>query len=307
MTSNFSLQNLVIESFVGKTKIISNQNIDNNSQEDMKKGVNFAFSGASALKKIYFARRGIIEPQTDHSLSVQFEWFKKLKPFMCKSKKECTSYFKKSLFIVGEIGGNDVLQYISSKKFTKIRKVVPYLVESITHTTISLIKEGAVELVIPGNFPIGCNAGVLTNLISTKKEDYDELGCLIAYNAFAEYYNEQLKNSIETLRHKYPQAKIIYFDYYNNLKRLYQTPQQYGFISDKEEILKACCGGSGPYHVNLEIFCGTGSSTVCPDPSKYINWDGSHLTEASYKLIAKGLVEGPFANPSLKTPLFNIA
>ncbi|KEH34273.1 GDSL-like lipase/acylhydrolase [Medicago truncatula] len=279
----------------------------NNSQEDMKKGVNFAFSGASALKKIYFARRGIIEPQTDHSLSVQFEWFKKLKPFMCKSKKECTSYFKKSLFIVGEIGGNDVLQYISSKKFTKIRKVVPYLVESITHTTISLIKEGAVELVIPGNFPIGCNAGVLTNLISTKKEDYDELGCLIAYNAFAEYYNEQLKNSIETLRHKYPQAKIIYFDYYNNLKRLYQTPQQYGFISDKEEILKACCGGSGPYHVNLEIFCGTGSSTVCPDPSKYINWDGSHLTEASYKLIAKGLVEGPFANPSLKTPLFNIA
>jgi len=71
--------------------------------------------------------------------------------------------------------------------------------------------------------------------------------------------------------------------------------------------LKACCGGSGPYHVDLKVFCGTGSSTVCPDPSKYINWDGSHLTEASYKLIAKGLIEGPFANPSLKTPLFNIA
>jgi len=191
---------------------------------------------------------------------------------------ECTSYFKKSLFIVGEIGGNDVLQYISSKKFTEIRKVVPPLVESITYTTMvcyinfkylnvffnhknlaqlkiwlneyyswinlivifffvfffylqSLIKEGAVELVIPGNFPIGCNAGVLTNVISKKKEDYDELGCLIAYNAFAEYYNEQLKNSIETLRHKHPQAKIIYFDYYNNLKRLYQTPQQYGVWS----------------------------------------------------------------------------
>jgi len=95
----------------------------------------------------------------------------------------------------------------------------------------SLIKEGAMELVIPVNFPIGCNAGVLTNVISKKKEDYDELGCLKAYNAFAEYYNEQLKNSIETLRHRYPQAKIIYFDYYNNLKRLYQTPQQYGVWS----------------------------------------------------------------------------
>ena len=29
MTSNFSLRNLVMESFVGKTKIKSNQNIDN--------------------------------------------------------------------------------------------------------------------------------------------------------------------------------------------------------------------------------------------------------------------------------------
>jgi len=59
----------------------------NNSQGDTKKGVNFAFAGASALKNIYFARRGMIPPNTDHSLRVQLEWFKKLKPLMCKSKK----------------------------------------------------------------------------------------------------------------------------------------------------------------------------------------------------------------------------
>lgn len=92
----------------------------------------------------------------------------------------------------------------------------------------ALIEEGAVELVIPGNFPLGCNAGVLNFVNSKKKEDYDEFGFLIAYNTFAEYYNEQLKNSIETLRQKHPQAKIIYFDYYGATKRLYQAPQQYG-------------------------------------------------------------------------------
>jgi len=59
----------------------------NNSQGNTKKGVNFAFAGASALKKIYFTRRGIEPPHTNHSLSVQLEWFKKLKPLMCKSKK----------------------------------------------------------------------------------------------------------------------------------------------------------------------------------------------------------------------------
>lgn len=75
---------------------------------------------------------------------------------------------------------------------------------------------------------MGCSAAVLTMVNSTTKEDYDEFRCLTAYNAFVEYFNEQLKKSIETLRQKHPQAKITYFDYYNNAKRLYQAPQQYG-------------------------------------------------------------------------------
>jgi len=33
------------------------------------------------------------------------------------------------------------------------------------------------------------------------------------------------------------------------------------FISDKVEILKACCGGSGPYHRD-EYWCGTPNKTV---------------------------------------------
>lgn len=65
---------------------------------------------------------------------------------------------------------------------------------------------------------------------------------------------------------------------------------------DKDAIFKACCGG-----------CGSLVAIVCSDPSKRINWDGPHFTEAAYKLIAKGLVEGPFSNPSLKSPLFKIA
>ncbi|KAK2407286.1 GDSL esterase/lipase [Trifolium repens] len=71
------------------------------------------------------------------------------------------------------------------------------------------------------------------------------------------------------------------------------------FTSDRVEIMKACFGGSGPYHVD-EKFCGGPGTTVFSDLSKLINWDGNQLTEAAYKLIAKGLVEGPFANPSLK-------
>ncbi|KAI5408437.1 hypothetical protein KIW84_054317 [Lathyrus oleraceus] len=235
------------------------KNITQN-QEDIKKGVNFAYAGATALEFKYFDRSGVRPPATENSLNVQLE----------------------------------------------LREIVPLIVESITNTTSALLEEGAVELVVPGNFPIGCNAGLLSMVNSKKKEDYDEFGCLISYNTFTEYFNEQLKNSIETLKQKHPQTKIVYFDYYNDAKRLYQAPQQYGFISDKVEFLKACCGGGGPYNIN-EKFCGMPGTTVCSDPSKQINWDGAHFTEAAHKQIAKGLMEGPYANPSLKSAPFKIA
>ncbi|WJX87966.1 acetylajmaline esterase [Trifolium repens] len=221
---------------------------------------------------------------------------------------ECEDYFKKSLFFVGEIGGNDILSHVlTNKPVTEIRKIVPLMVEEIANTASALIEEGVTELAIPGNFPIGCNAAFLSIVDSKNKEDYDLLGCLIAYNTLAEYFNEQLKNAIDTLRTNNPQAKIIYFDYYNDAKRLYQASQQYGFTSDKNEILKACCGSSAPYNVDVKKPCGTADTAVCSDPSKQINWDGAHLTEAAYRMIAKGLVEGPFANPSLKTPPVKIA
>ncbi|KAK2407842.1 GDSL esterase/lipase [Trifolium repens] len=253
--------------------------------QDIKKGVNFAFAGSSALEYKFFTQHAVMPPAT-----------------------KCGDYFQKSLFFVGEIGGNDILSHVlTNKPVTQIREIVPLMVEEIANTASALIEEGVTELAIPGNFPIGCNAAFLSIVDSKKKEDYDEFGCLIAYNTLAEYFNEQLKNVIDTLRKNNPQAKIIYFDYYNDAKCLYQAPQQYGFTSDKNEILKACCGSNAPYNVDVKKPCGTPGTTVCSDPSKQINWDGAHLTEAAYRMIAKGLVEGPFANPSLKTPLVKIA
>ncbi|GAU17332.1 hypothetical protein TSUD_110490 [Trifolium subterraneum] len=175
---------------------------------DIKKGVNFAFAGAGALDMEYYIQNGLKPPASNVSLSVQLDWFKKLKPTLCKSKEECDIYFKQSLFIVGEIGGNDVFSHIKLKTVEQLREIVPVIVESITKT-----------------------------------------------------------------------ATV--------------------------EIMKACCGGSGPYHVD-DKFCGAPGTTVCSDPSKLINWDGNHLTEAAYMLIAKGLVEGTFANPPLKSAPFKI-
>ncbi|XP_020225454.1 GDSL esterase/lipase At5g45910 [Cajanus cajan] len=276
--------------------------------QEIKHGVNFAFAGATALNMDYFIQKRLNAPSTNISLTVQLDWFKKLKPSLCKNKQECDNYFKNSLFLVGEIGGNDINALILSyKNIAELREIVPLIVETIINVTTELIKEGAVEIAVPGNFPIGCNSAILTIMKSDNKDDYDQFGCLAAYNIFIKYYNWRLNQAIETLRQKNSHVKIIYFDYYSDTKRLFEAPQQYGFYFGKNDTFKACCGKGGPYNVDIHIFCGSSKATVCSDPSKHINWDGAHLTEAAYRLIAMGIVEGPFASPSLKSPVFKIA
>lgn len=101
----------------------------------------------------------------------------------------------------------------------------------------ALIEEGAVELMVPGNFPVGCSAAYLTLFQTPNKAAYDKHGCLKSHNAFAKYHNAQLKLALELLRQKYPHAKIIYADYYGAAKRFVHSPKRYGkFFSFSFEL-----------------------------------------------------------------------
>ena len=72
---------------------------------------------------------------------------------------------------------------------------------------------------------------------------------------------------------------------------------------DKKSLFRACCGGKSSYNYNISIECGEDGSTVCKDPSSYVSWDGVHLTEATYQVIAQSLIN----DPSFKTaPLVTI-
>jgi hypothetical protein len=55
--------------------------------QDITKGVNFAFAGATALDFNYFNKSMVALPGTNNSLSVQLKMFKRLKPSLCKNKK----------------------------------------------------------------------------------------------------------------------------------------------------------------------------------------------------------------------------
>ena len=91
-----------------------------------------------------------------------------------------------------------------------------------------LIDLGARTLIVPGNWPIGCNAIYLTKYETKDKNQYDSAGCLKWLNEFAQYYNQKLQTEIDRLQVLHPHANIIYADYYNATLPLYSDPTKFG-------------------------------------------------------------------------------
>ncbi|KAF9589548.1 hypothetical protein IFM89_025581 [Coptis chinensis] len=263
--------------------------------QDFGQGVNFAVAGATALDGAFFEVKNV-RISSNYSLGIQLEWFKQLLPSLCSSASSCQDLLRNSLFLVGEIGGNDYnYPFFQKKSVQEIRTFVPKVIKAISSAITILINEGAVTLLVPGNFPIGCSASYLTIFKSQNKNDYDpSTGCLNWLNEFSQFHNHLLQNKLNRLREKYPHATIIYADYYTVAMKMFLFPNQLGFSGG---ALKACCGGGGPYNYNLTAKCGYDGSSACDNPSTYVNWDGVHLTETAYKWIATGILDGSFTNP----------
>ncbi|XP_072974352.1 GDSL esterase/lipase At1g28570-like [Typha angustifolia] len=252
--------------------------------EDFRHGANFAVMGATALNNSFFAAKGMNVTWTDYSLGVQMQWFMQLLPLLSPGSSDYNNIMSTSLFIVGEIGGNDYNHPLldGSTSFDEVLTFVPPVVHYIISSITDLIKLGAKTFVVPGNFPIGCIPSYLKKFQSQNEEDYDpQTGCIKWLNEFAEYHNKLLVEELDNLKKLYPNVTIIYADYYEAVIRIFRDPNQFGFKAP----LQACCG--------------TPASSVCDDPSSYGSWDGMHPTEAVYNVVADGVLHGPYAIPYL--------
>ncbi|XP_022682951.1 GDSL esterase/lipase At5g45910 isoform X2 [Setaria italica] len=269
--------------------------------QSFSKGANFAVVGATALDLSYFMERNITSvPPFNSSFSVQIGWFEQLlKTSLCNNtaKGKCDDYLKKSLFVMGEFGGNDYVFLLAANKTVEQTKTyVPAVVKAIAGG-VELIKHGARRIVVPGNLPTGCIPIMLTLYASPNKADYDRYGCLDKLNGLARYHNAFLRREVMALRIKYPGTKIAYADYFWPVVGFLQNPANSGF--DGSTALVACCGAGGRYNYNVTAACGFPGATACADPSRAVNWDGIHLTEAAYRDIAGGWLRGPFAQPPI--------
>ncbi|XP_008777733.2 GDSL esterase/lipase At1g28600-like [Phoenix dactylifera] len=266
-------------------------------EHDFGQGANFAVGGATALANDFFRAKGLNVTWTEYSLGIQIEWFKQLLPSLCSLDSGCHDFLNNTLFLMGEIGGNDYNDpFIQGRTVEEVTTYVPIVISAISSSIKVLIDLGAKTLVVPGNFPIGCVPLYLALFQNSSKGDYDpQTGCINWLNKFSEYHNHLLMDELNKLRQLHPDATIIYANYYEALLSMVRSPGQYGI----EVTEAACCGPSGPVNVTSPVLCGDPAATVCSDPSKYISWDGVHLTEAAYGNIARGLLEGPYATPPI--------
>ncbi|XP_021811867.1 GDSL esterase/lipase At1g28590-like [Prunus avium] len=271
----------------------------NQSIQNFEAGVNFAVIGATGLDASFLATMDIHSPSTNNSLRIQMGWFKQiLLPSLCNTSLDCKKFLSTSLILMGSIGCNDYNDgLLGGKSIELVRSYLPLVIEAIASAINELIELGAATIMVPGNNPIGCFPAYLSKFESSDKNQYDpSTGCLKWLNEFAQYHNEQLQIELSRIRRLHPQVTIIYADYYNALLQLYQSPHQFGFTG---ETSKACCGGGGPYNFNSSVLCGDAGATACENPSQYINWDGTHSTEAAYRLMTKDLLQGNYTFPRL--------
>ncbi|KAI4304882.1 hypothetical protein MLD38_040341 [Melastoma candidum] len=274
------------------------------TNETFDNGVVFSVSGSTAQNPVVLAEKGIIPTVTpDISLDIQVAWFKTYLASTCTSPADSVRALRRSIVFLGEIGGNDfTYSFVGGKSIEQATTDVPFVVAAIIKAAKEILQLGAKKMVVFGDFPFGCLPIYLTIFQTTNSSAYDDNGCLIAFNNFQIYRNNYLKRALSKLRKQFPNADIIYGDYYNAFDYVLNNAASFGF--DPNSTLKACCGRGGPYNFNLTTFCGSSTYNLCPNPSKFISWDGIHLTQNAYYHITQYLIRQIFPQISCSVNAF---
>ncbi|CAL4948583.1 unnamed protein product [Urochloa decumbens] len=227
-------------------------------------------------------------------VGVQMDWFEEMAQRIAPGDGAKQHFLRNSLVVMGQISGNDYESLFNAgrgRPGDDIEEIIIDIVIYITHFIEELILDyGATTFLVPGIFPMGCYPSYLSRLHSDNPKDYDKQGCLRWLNELSQKHNQQLHGELSRLRGFYPGVKLIYADYYGVAMEFIENPSRFG-IGDP---LVACCGGDGRYHTGMEC---NSTAKVWGDPSNFTNWDGMHLTEKAYSIIAQGVLNGSFADP----------
>ncbi|PUZ73158.1 hypothetical protein GQ55_2G452600 [Panicum hallii var. hallii] len=270
------------------------------TEDDFRYGANFAVASGTALNQLLFKKKHLdVGGITPYSLGVQIRWFEKVLAMLGSTEHERREIMASSLFLVGEIGANDYNHpFFQNKTREWVMPLVPRVIRSIGMALEALIQLGARTLYVPGIFPLGCAPRYLFLFRNSSTADYDPAtGCLRWLNDLTTHHNSLLQAKLAELRRAHLDVSLVYVDYYDEVLSIVSAPARNGFTP--ATALDACCGGGGFHNANFTVHCTEPGAVQCPDPSRYVSWDGLHMTEAVYRIMARGILDGPFAVPPI--------
>nr|QPI70817.1 XAT-7Hch [Hordeum chilense]QPI70818.1 XAT-7Hch [Hordeum chilense] len=126
--------------------------------------------------------------------------------------------------------------------------------------------------------PFGCFPVAITLYGHGRNE------CVLRLNNDIQYHNMKLRATVDSLRKKYHDLKILVVDIYTPLYNLSTSPVSQGFTEAK----RACCGTGT---LEASILCNPLLPGTCPNARTYVFWDVWHPSEAANKVVVDSFVD----------------
>jgi phospholipase/lecithinase/hemolysin len=260
-------------------------------------GVNFAIAGSTVFRSHFYEKnhvgRTLFWKSVPECTQTQVDWFHKyMQDVECKGKdmSACKSKMEQGLFWIGSMGMHDYSRNFGSA--VSVQSLMETLVSQKCKLLKALLIKGAKYIVVQGLPPMGCFP---LHMSLSPWFDRDEMGCSKSFNSIIKAHNELLERKLAEIRLQYSSCHILYADFWGAYLSIMKKPEIFGFA----ETYKACCGaGDGKLNFHLHSLCGSAGASKCENPSKFISWDGVHLTEAMHATLANLFFHQGFCRPS---------
>lgn len=253
------------------------QLVNTSDYRAIRHGINYASSSAGILAETATSIfPGIL------SLESQVDLFKKtveeyLPPHV-ESQARLSKHLSKSIFLV-VMGTNDygftLFKKINSTNPLDYTYAAEYLLEKLADRLEDLYNLGARKFVVFEIGALGCNPSYVNKIKPTNSKCVDYVNDIIIL------YNKKLQVKLKQLQCKLAGSTFVVAKYFNFTLNLVQNPEIFGI----EDAVNPCCVTSpfGPCDEN---------KPPCKDRDSHVFFDAFHLTQASYKLMAKNCFTG---------------
>uniref|UniRef100_A0A6N2LQX2 Uncharacterized protein n=1 Tax=Salix viminalis TaxID=40686 RepID=A0A6N2LQX2_SALVM len=239
------------------------------------KGVNYASSASGILNDTerFFGHQIHLDKQISNFVRTRQDIISRI------GSQAAKKHFKQAIFFVS-IGSNDIIfgQWQNSSSWNTLLDTI---ISRFRSQLARLYYLDARKFIVTNSAAVGC-----IPFVRDLHSSVDS--CVAAMNQKAQLFNSRLNSLLAELTKNLEASTFICANVYAMLDDILNN---YMTSYDFEVADSACChiAGAG-LHGGL-IPCGA-LSQVCPDRSKYVFWDPFHLTETSYEIIAKHMMDG---------------